>query len=296
MVKVMDLRNVAIFVEVAGGGSLSTVARRLGVTPMTASRRITSLERELGVRLVHRTTRSMALTVEGEEFLPFAKTMLEAELSSKAIFEPSRMSITGTLRLTSPAVFGQMIVIPLLPALKRQHPDLRVDLTLSDSVVDIVALGLDLALRLAPLRDSTLIARQLAPNPRVLCASPDYLERFGTPTCLDELAGHECLALHSMSHWPFEIDGVVTPVKVSGTMSANSVAALREAAVQAMGLSMLTYFDVRDHVRRGELVELKLRDAIPERLSVWAVFPTRQHVPRRVRAFLELLESALHRG
>ncbi|MBN7807848.1 MULTISPECIES: LysR family transcriptional regulator [Agrobacterium] len=291
----MDLQDVAIFVEIASGESLSSAARRLGTTPMTASRRLANLEAEVGVRLVHRTTRSVALTVEGEDFLPLARMMLEAELSSRAIFETGRTSIAGTLRLTSPAVFGQNVVIPLVRKLRHSYPSLRVDLTLSDNVLDIVALGLDLALRLAPMRDSGLVARQLAANPRVLLASPDYLASAGTPTTIADLEKHECLALHAMPHWPFDIAGKVELVKVSGGVSSNSVAAVREAAIQGMGLAMLTYWDVKDELQQGRLVEVGLKDGSAEDLAIWAVFPTRQHVPARVRAFIKLLEEALNK-
>ncbi|HCN45907.1 MAG TPA: LysR family transcriptional regulator, partial [Pseudomonas sp.] len=145
---VADLR---IFLSVAGAGSLSAAARQLDVMPMQVSRRIAALEEELGVRLFHRTTRSVALTAEGEALLPYANTMIDAEESAVRELRPSNSAVTGVLRVTAPSVFGQSIVLTLLPRLLAEHPDLRVDLDVSDRVVDIVAGGFDLALRIAPL-------------------------------------------------------------------------------------------------------------------------------------------------
>lgn len=290
----MQIPDVEVFRAIAQSGSLSAAARRLDLTPMTVSRRLASLEGELGVRLFHRTTRSVSLTAEGETFLPFATTLLEASEGARISLKSYAGTASGVLKVTAPTVFGQSVIMPLIPALLAEHPALRVDLTLSDSIVDIVGLGIDVAIRIATLRDSGLIARPLAPNRRVLCASPNYLERHGVPTTMDALLNHRRIALHGMPYWPFMRGGEPVAMRAEGVFSANSVEAVRTASRQGLGVAMLTYWDVRDDLDTGALHLVELEDVTPEELFITAILPTRQHVPHRVRVFLEHLEAVLH--
>lgn len=289
----MQVSDVQVFDAIADTGSLSSAARRLGLTPMTVSRRLAALESELGVRLFHRTTRAVSLTAEGETFLPFAATLLQASEEARACLKSSAGTASGVLKVTAPTVFGQSVIMPLLPALLAEHPALRIDLTLSDSIVDIVGLGIDVAIRIATLRDSALIARPLAPNPRVLCASPAYLKRYGTPTTMEALTNHRRIALHGMPYWPFMRAGEAVAIRADGVFSANSVEAVRTACREGLGMAMLTYWDVRDDLAAGNLCLLELADAMPEQLFITALLPTRQHVPHRVGIFLQRLEAAL---
>ncbi|MBA1192186.1 LysR family transcriptional regulator [Pseudomonas entomophila] len=289
----MNIADVEVFAAIAESGNLSAAARRLGLSPMTVSRRLVSLEEELGVRLVHRTTRSVSLTPEGDVFLPFTKTLLGASEAAKVTLKAHAGTASGTLKITAPTVFGQSVIMPLIPDLLTEHPALQVDLLASDSIVDIVSLGIDVGIRIAPLRDSELIARSLAPNPRVLCASPGYLTRHGAPRVLADLHQHRCLFLHGMPHWPFMRDGEQVGFKGDSVFSANSVEAVRMASKQGLGLAMLTYWDIRDDVAQGALHVVELEDAMPERLFITAMLPTRRQVPHRVRVFLDRLEVAL---
>ncbi|VVP67192.1 LysR family transcriptional regulator [Pseudomonas fluorescens] len=289
----MQVPDVQVFDAIADTGSLSAAARRLGLTPMTVSRRLAALESELGVRLFHRTTRAVSLTAEGETFLPFAATLLQASEEARACLKSSAGTASGVLKVTAPTVFGQSVIMPLLPELLAEHPALRIDLTLSDSIVDIVGLGIDVAIRIATLRDSALIARPLAPNPRVLCASPAYLKRYGTPTTMEALTNHRRIALHGMPYWPFMRAGEAVAIRADGVFSANSVEAVRTACREGLGMAMLTYWDVRDDLAAGNLCLLELADAMPEQLFITALLPTRQHVPHRVGIFLQRLEAAL---
>ena len=290
----MQIPDVEVFRAIAQSGSLSAAARRLGLTPMTVSRRLASLEGELGVRLFHRTTRSVSLTAEGETFLPFATTLLEASEGARISLKSYAGTAGGVLKVTAPTVFGQSVIMPLIPALLAEHPALRVDLTLSDSIVDIVGLGIDVAIRIATLRVSGLIARPLAPNRRVLCASPNYLERHGVPTTMDALLNHRRIALHGMPYWPFMRGGEPVAMRAEGVFSANSVEAVRTASRQGLGVAMLTYWDVRDDLDTGALHLVELEDVTPEELFITAILPTRQHVPHRVRVFLQHLETVLN--
>ncbi|MBS7844710.1 LysR family transcriptional regulator [Pseudomonas fluorescens] len=285
-----DLR---VFQAVASAGSLSAAARQLDVQPMQVSRRVAALEEELGTRLFHRTTRSVSLTSEGQLFLPYASTIIDAEDSAKSELGPASAKAKGVLRMTAPSVFGQSIVVPMLSRLLEAHPDLSVDLDLSDKVIDIVGQGLDLALRLAPLGDSELVAKRITSNPRVICASPDYLRRNGRPTKLTELAAHHCIQLQAIPRWPFIIDGELTRKRVNGRVNTSSVDAVRSAAIQGLGLAMLTSWDIIRQVRDGKLEIVELQDAEMEDLSVWAVTPSRRFTPMRVKIFLGALEDEL---
>ncbi|KPY33761.1 LysR family transcriptional regulator [Pseudomonas syringae] len=292
----MQISDIEVFAAIASSRSLSEAARRLGLSPMAISRRLAALENDLGVRLVHRTTRSVSLTPEGEVFLPHAKTMLHTSETARATLKGDTGKASGVLRVTAPSVFGQTVIMPLLPVLMQENPALSVDLTLSDSIVDIAGLGIDVAIRIATIRDSALVARSLAPNPRVVCASPDYLMRRGQPSVLDELRQHPCITLHAMPYWTFIREGEPVAIRAQGTFSANSVEAVRTACKQGLGLAMLTYWDVQQEIRAGSLLQIHFEDVTPEQLSVTAVLPTRQRVPHRVRLFVDRLEAELKKS
>lgn len=291
----MQISDIRIFLAVVHAGSLSAAGRHLAIGPMQVSRRIVFLEEELGVRLLHRTTRSVALTAEGERFLPYAHTMSEAEESARGELSPSAASASGVLKLTAPSVLGQAIVVPLLPVLLEQHPQLRIDLDLSDRVLDIVGQGFDLALRVATLEDSELVARRIAANPRMICASPRYLARHGMPATVADLGRHQCITLHAVPRWPLVVAGELQRVRVNSRFTTSNVDAARIAAMQGLGLAMLTYWDVYQQLREGSLVGVILEDAAMEDLSVWAVTPTRRFVPARVKIFLDALVQELSR-
>lgn len=290
----MQVSEVEAFVAITDSGSLSGAARRLGLSPMTISRRLASIEKELGARLVHRTTRSVSLTSEGEIFLPYAQQILDAEEAAKAAIRKRSGVAGGLLRVTAPTVFGQTVILPMLPAIFEENPALQVDLTLSDSIVDIVGLGIDVAIRITDsLRDSSLVARDLAPSQRVICASPAYLERQGVPSMLKELEQHECIALHAMPYWPLRKGDETHSIRANAAFSANSVDAVKEAGKLGLGLVMLSYWDVKNDLDSGELKAVALEDAAPECLSITALLPTRQQVPLRVKVFLDMLEEVL---
>lgn len=292
----MNVDCVAVFVEATGAGSLAAAARKLGLAPMAASRRLAALEAELGVRLVHRTTRALALTVEGEAFLPYAEAMIEDAANARAAVRPSAAGLAGLLRVTTSEPFGRKVVSAMLPAFLAANPDLRVDLLLTDSLVDIVAAGVDIAIRIAPLRDSSLVARRLADNPRRIYASPGYLATAGTPRRLSDLDGHQCLLLSGTTHWVFATGERTRRLRVTGRYSSNSIEALHEACIRGIGLALLAEWNAADDVAAGLLVPLPLDDAEPETLGIWAVFPTARLVPPKARLFVEALKLHLEQG
>lgn len=290
----MDTDAVAVLVAAAAAGSLSGAARRLGLTPMIATRRLAALERDLGVRLMQRTTRSVALTPEGEAFLPFAQAVLEGEAAGRASLRAASAGVSGRLRVSTSLAFGRKVVAPLVPRLLADHPELHVDLELTDHVVDLVASGTDLSIRLGLLRDSSMVARRLAPNPRVLCAAPAYVAARGRPETLDDLRGHECLALTANTHWTFETGGRERQVRVQGRFTANSIEALHQAALGGAGIALLSAWNVGDDLAAGTLVRIDLAGAVPQEWAVWAVYPSARMVLPKLRTFVSALEGALN--
>jgi DNA-binding transcriptional LysR family regulator len=293
----MNLSDVAIFVEAVRAGSPAGAARRLGIGAMSASRRLAALEADLGVRLVHRTTRSLSATAEGEAFLLHAQAMLDAQASGVAAVRPGEAGLTGMLRVTASAAFGRKVVAPVIADFMRAHPALRVDLLLSDEQVDIVARGIDVAVRIAKLRDNHLVARRLSDNPRRLVAAPAYIDTRATPPGrMADLAGHDCLVPTSVTHWDFTREGKPTRQRVTGNFTANSIEAIHQACLGGLGIANLSSWDVDPDIAAGALREITLTDAMPAPLAIWAVYPTARLVPGKVRAFADALEERLRTG
>lgn len=290
----MDLADIAVFVEAVQTGSLAGAARRLQASPMIASRRLAALEKELGIRLLHRSTRALALTAEGEAFLPYAQAMLEDEAAARAAVRPSAAGLSGVLRISASLVFGRKHVTPAAVDFMRAHPDLRVELNLSDSMFDIVAEGYDLAIRIAQLRDSSLIARRIADNPRSLYAAPAYVAEHGLPRRLADLADHECLTLPGMEHWPFRAGGRAVRRRVGGRFTANSLDALHQACLDGLGICVLSHWATEEEVTAGLLVPVPLEDADPDPLGIWAIYPTARLVPPKVRLFVTAMQARMN--
>ncbi|QPF83794.1 LysR family transcriptional regulator [Bradyrhizobium genosp. L] len=292
----MDLADIALFRTIVSVGSLSAAARQIGATPMLVSRRLAGLEAELDVRLFHRTTRSLSLTHEGEAFLPHAVALIEARDSALESVSTAGSGLSGVLKITAPNVIGHSVVVPVVADLIADNPALRVDLTLSDGVVDIATAGLDVAVRVAVMKPSDMIATRLADNPFTLCASPGYVTRFGEPRTTGDLVRHPCIKLHAMDTWPFMRDDEMDQVRVNGALSASTVDAVRAACIAGVGIAYLTYWDVHKLVERGELQRIILADVEPLEVGIWAVFPTRTQMPARVRALIDALRERLHAG
>lgn len=292
----MDLADVALFRAIAAAGSLSAAARQSDTTPMLVSRRLAALEAELGARLFHRTTRSLSLTPEGEAFLPHAATLIHARDAAFDSVSSGATGLTGVLKITAPNVIGHSVVVPVVADLIADNPALRVDLMLSDGFIDITTAGLDVAVRVADMKPSDMIATRVADNPFTLIASPDYVARFGQPAKAEDLVSHPCIKLHAMDSWPFTRGGEAHRVRIRGPLSASTVDAVRAACIAGVGIAMLTYWDVHAQITRGELQRVVLADVEPLKVGIWAVFPTRNQVPPRVRAFIDALRDRMLAG
>jgi DNA-binding transcriptional LysR family regulator len=283
----MNIEHLKLFVRLAATNNISMAGKELGLSPAVASAHIGKLEEGLGVRLVHRTTRRVSLTEEGIAFLPHAEEVLASVEIARASVGAGELLPKGTLRVTAPASFGRMHMLPQLKDFLARYPDLSVDLRLTDTLVDMVEGGFDIAIRNGDLKDSTLIARKLAPDRRIICASPDYLTKFGEPATPEELRQHQCITLAGLENWVFETPNGQQSIKPKGRLKTDHGDAVREACVDGLGLALNATWSVYKQLERGELVQV-LRDyPLVSAAAIWAVYPSSRLLAPKVRAFID---------
>jgi DNA-binding transcriptional LysR family regulator len=289
-----QFRQISTFVEVVARGSLSAAARAEGIAPAMIGRRLDALEARLGVKLLQRTTRRLALTDEGAAFLEDCQRILaELEEAEAAVSERSAFA-TGHLLVSAPAGFGRHHVAPLLPSFLAEHRDVTVNLNLNDRVVDVVAEGVDIAVRIAGPVDSNLVGVKLADNRRVVVAAPAYLKRHGTPQSLEDLGRHNCLAISSEGSqrgWTFLEGARPVTLKVAGNMVCNDGEVLHDWALAGRGLAWRSMWEVGADIEAGRLVPVLERYAAPGN-DIHAVFAERRHLPLRIRLFVDFLRRA----
>ncbi|RJF98435.1 LysR family transcriptional regulator [Noviherbaspirillum saxi] len=289
-----QFKQISTFVDVAAKGSLSAAARAEGIAPAMIGRRLDALEERLGVKLLQRSTRKIALTNEGIAFLEDCQKILaDLENAESAVSERSARA-SGHLLISAPAGFGRQHVAPLIPSFLAEHRDVAVTLNLNDRVVDLIGEGIDVAIRIAALSDSSLIGVKLADNKRVVVASPAYLKRHGAPASLDDLARHNCLAMSSEGSqrgWTFRQNGKNVTLKVTGNMVCNDGAVLHEWALSGKGLAWRSMWEVGAAIESGTLVTVLDEFAAPGN-DIYAVFAQRRHLPLRIRAFVDFLRHA----
>ncbi|MDV0436932.1 LysR family transcriptional regulator [Xanthomonas sacchari] len=288
--------DIALFLRVLDLGSISAAARSLDLSVAVASQRLQRLERALGVRLLHRTTRRLHPTPEGLQLAEQGRPLVEDLESLAGGLRQAGASAAGTLRVTMSAAFGRLYVSPVLPRFMALHPQVRLSVHLSDNVVDLVSEGFDLAIRIGTLRDSSLVARRLAGNRRMLCASPDYLRRHGTPAMPADLAAHACLLLTGsdgrQDTWRLQGPDGEIAVRVAGPLETNFGEVLRDAAVNGQGIALHSEWHVAEDLRQGRLCQV-LADYPLTETGIYAVMPQRRLVPPRVRAFVEFMQVEL---
>lgn len=292
-----QFRQISTFVEVVARGSLSAAARAEGIAPAMIGRRLDALEARLGVKLLQRTTRKLALTDEGAAFLEDCQRILaELEEAESAVSERSAHA-TGHLMISAPAGFGRQHVAPLLPSFLAEHRDVTVTLNMSDRVMDIVGEGIDVAIRIASLSDSSLVSVKLADNERVVVGAPAYFKRHGRPETLADLARHNCLAISSEGSqrgWTFREDGKNVVLKVNGNMACNDGQVLHEWALAGKGLAWRSMWEVGSAIEAGKLQTVLDGYAAPGN-DIYAVFAQRRHLPLRIRAFVDFLRHSYAR-
>ncbi len=280
---------IPVFVAVVENGGFSAAARTLGISKSAVSKRINQLEAQLGVRLLHRTTRKLSLTEAGERYFEHASRALAAAGQAEDAVTELQGEPQGHLRISAPMSFGRLHVAPLIPKFLKRCPKLQIELVMDDRKVDLVAGGFDVAIRAGNLPASTLIARKLAPVRQVLCASPDYIDRYGRPGTPAELSSHNCV-LYSYSsdadEWTLIGEDGPETVTVSGSYQVNNSEALLEALKEGVGIGRLPTFVAGPDLKTGQLVKLFESYRLPD-FTIYAVFPERQYLPAKVRVFLD---------
>ncbi len=289
-----QFKQISTFVEVIARGSLSAAARAEGVAPAMIGRRLDALEQRLGVKLLQRTTRMIALTNEGASFLEQCQRILSDLEEAESSVSVRSAQASGHLLISAPAGFGRQHVAPLLPSFLSEHREVSLTLNLNDRVVDLIGEGVDVAIRIAELTDSSLVSVKLADNRRVVVASPAYLRRHGTPATPQDLAHHNCLAISgegSQRGWTLRQNGKNLILKANGNMVCNDGEVLHDWALNGKGLAWRSMWEVGSAIEAGTLVTVLDQYAAPGN-AIYAVFAQRRHLPLRIRAFVDFLRHA----
>jgi len=284
--------EMAVFVKVVEEGGFSAAARALRLSPSAVSKQVTRLEDRLGVRLLTRTTRSLGMTEEGRDFFERSVRILSDIDEAELAVSRSHAQPRGTLRISTGVAFGKQQISPLLPEFLDRYPEVQVELESSDSFVDLVEEGMDVAIRFGPLQDSSMVARFLANSSRAIVAAPAYLEQHGEPAHPSELVRHNCLTFSHNLHlndWVFRGPDGEIPVQASGNFRASNGETIFQLCLAGLGVARLARFLVEPEVRAGRL-RMILTDFYRDvTIPINAVYPTRRHLSPKVRAFVDFL-------
>lgn len=283
-----DLPGLITFERIVALGSLTAAAGELGLTLAVVSKRLAAFERRMGVRLINRNTRRLAVTDEGKLLYGHAVRVKTELAQAREALARQRQEISGLLKLTAPYGFGRRRLVPLLAQFGARHPGVRVQLHLSDEVLDLIAGGFDIAIRYAELRDSSMVARELVSNRRVLCASPDYLHHHGQPQRLTDLLRHRCILTEPLTEWRFDHDRRVSPVQIMAHIICNDGEAAQAMALAGLGIVLKSIWDVADDLGSGRLVQVLPRHAVSAAPLNLVYLRGQEQVPR-VRAFIDFL-------
>lgn len=295
MSSIDDLR---FFTLITRFGSLTAVAREMGLTLPAVSKRLTQLEQRLGVQLVLRTTRRLTLTAEGERYAEGARPIINQLAELESAVSNSQALLTGRLSLNASFGFGRRFIAPLVSAFHQLHPNLEIDLQLTSQPLNFLDNGVDIDLRVGEPPDSRLVAIKLMSNSRVVCAARSYLDKRGVPQSVADLADHNCIVLRQYesdySLWRFVRDGREYVQKVSGDLSSNDGETVVNYARDGHGIILRSRWDIQTDLQQGELVPL-LTDYRAPAADIYAVYTFRKHVPARISVFIHYLRQHLER-
>jgi DNA-binding transcriptional LysR family regulator len=285
-----------VFAKVVETGGFSAAAELLNMSPSAVSKLVSRTEARLGVQLFKRSTRSVTLTPEGREFYGNCARILQdiedAELSVTKGFAQVR----GLLRVNASLPFGQHYLVPLLQEFKAQYPEIRIDISLTDSKVELQRDEVDVAIRMGPLHDATFRARKLGSSRKVVVAAPSYLKNHPAPQALADLQDHNCLNFNfrrSLDEWPFVVDGKLVHLAVDGETQTNNGETMRQLTLQGLGVSRLGMFHVFDDIQRGDLVELLPQYNAGDIEEITIIYLNQKHIPPRVRVFIDFVVEKL---
>ncbi|MBG6156601.1 DNA-binding transcriptional LysR family regulator [Labrenzia sp. EL_159] len=297
----MDTNSLRLFVLAAEKLNISAAGRELGMPPAVASNRLAKLEQSLGSDLMHRSTRKVALSVEGEEFLPFAREIIAQEDAARAALGLSSPQVSGLLRFAASSSFAQLYIVPLLPEFLARYPQVKLDLKLSDTRFDLIEGSFDLALRNSALEDSSLKFRKLADDIRILCASPDYLSRFGHPKAPADLIDHQLIAFQDLSARRLTGHGATTsshfdPRAAGSRLVIDDGLSLKLATLAGAGISMNSLWNTYAELEEGTLVRVLPEFEVDDQSVLWLVYPKSNVLTAKVRVFIDFLLEKIGKG
>ncbi len=279
------------FIAVAESGSFTQASLRLNTSVANISRRVATLEERLKVKLLVRTTRKVSLTEAGQVYFQQCRVLVEGLEQAEQTVTQMQQTPQGKLKVTAPVTYGEQKIAPLLHQFLQQHEQLNLALVLTNQKLDLIEQGVDLAIRLGQLDDSSFRAKKLSNRQLYVCATPEYLARFGVPHTLSELNKHQCL-IGTYDHWRFKEHGQSRSIRVKGNINCNSGIVLLDAALRGMGMVQLPDYYVSEHLASGALVEV-LPSYRDDREGVWALYPHNRHLSAKVRLLVDYLAQSL---
>ncbi len=285
------LGDLEVFAQVVSAGSLSAAGRELGLSPAVVSKRLRRLEDRIGTRLIQRTTRQISLTEAGQGYYERVIAILAGLDEAEAFVTRRSQQARGILKVSAPTTFGRMHIAPHLKTFMGANPDLAVNLVISDRLVDIVAEGFDIAIRVAALPDSSLVARRLAPVRRILCATPSYLEAHGVPQTLDDLEKHNCLPPHNNDPWNLHGPDGSFQYRATGRLATNSSEVVRECVISGLGIALRSTWDIFEELQSGKLVRVLPQIEGSRDVAIYAVYASRHFLPTKIRVFVDYLSE-----
>lgn len=283
------ITDLEIFARVARTGNMSAAGREMGLSPAVVSKRVSLLEERLGARLFQRTTRQLTLTETGEGYFRRVVDILNLIDEAEDFVSRRNTKPRGQLKVTAPTTFSRLHVAPHVPEFLNRFPEIELEIHLNDTFADIIREGFDLALRIGELQDSSLVARKLAQDRRVLVAAPKYLEKSGIPKSLADLDFHNCLSAGAQEHWRLTGPDGEVMLRTKGNIRTNSGEFLREALLAGLGIGLRSTWDIGTELRNGDLKIILPEYLGADTTSIYAVYPCRDFMPAKVNALIDYL-------
>jgi len=290
------LVSMSVFRRVAETGNFSEVAREMEISQPTVSKHVAALEKHLNIKLFNRSTRQLSLTEVGKQYYDRCIHILDELLETESLLRNQESVPTGMLRINTPVTFGEISIVPHLWQFLDKFPELKIDLIMDDHYVDLVKDGIDVAIRIGPMTDSALVARKIGDSPRVVIASPKYLETRGEPKTLQDLKDHNCIVytlLTTRNEWHFNGPKGKETIRVEGRFSVNNPRTICEAVTKNQGIAVVPVWLVDKFFEKGQF-KVILNDYVPTPLDIHAVFPGRRYVPAKVRCFIDFLKTQMN--
>lgn len=287
-----SIEEFRIIVSVYNTLSLSVSSEVFGVSPATMSKKLSAIERKLGKKLFYRSTREISPTEEGERYYRHAANILSA-IDSFHHMEGLAAEPVGNIKISASTTFARLYLMPALNQFSQRYPRVNIELILSDQIVDIIKEGIDVAIRIAPLKDSSLISKRIGDGSKVLCASKSYIEQYGTPMTPQDLKQHNCLVLGNDNNWQFVRGKKTVSVKVRGNFKVNYGEMLVQAVSAGMGIAYLSLWHIHQQIKQGEIIPLLDDYEQKNQADIYLVYPNREQMPHQIRTFIDFLAAEL---